>query len=692
MPSSSCLSEKTKGTNMKHSALNTELRDYFSRGDIPTQEQFYQLIDAATDNQATFSLIAHLFGMTVDCVVTEQLTTLDGNLYEEPKLKNYNLVTGETVLIYLQDDPAVNGVYTVSIADDVVTLTLQQQSADFTHGLLLKANRSQGSSASFYEYRFNAVDAIDEWVSLKSLDIPEYMTTHLLNARLPAHVDLTQNGANSKVKATLFDGKFDGQFDGDGSAISALNATELTSGKVKPERFNFAMVEDIHKGVDAKVLSSESGRWLNHKLEALACPQLLNIQVRCAETTESIDVLQPPTDIDQIILNHSDYVLLTAQNTPSQNGVWQLDTQMSPAQLIRVNTAELSSLSTGSAIAVKEGSQHQGQVFVVAAQYSYGQAAEYYWQPSSAIAMAGIGLKNQNSQISVDFASVQDVQSATAEKVVDASVLAAQLATTSMELTDDYTERVNTQKFRIDSILSASDADKDSFAEIVTLINSVDTESDTAFANYAQTNDARSTSLENNLATESQSRITQNSALETAIQNESQVRQEQNTVLTEALQNEVTTRISQGNERYTKTESDTRYIQKTGDTLSGHFNIETANLVGNLNVEGAIVATHDVTAFSDQRLKSNVMHIENALERIAQLQGVTFTRTDLSEERRFSGLIAQQVANVLPEVVHQEGEYLSVAYGNMVGLLVEGIKALNKKVAHLETQLEKNDC
>ena len=55
---------------------------------------------------------------------------------------------------------------------------------------------------------------------------------------------------------------------------------------------------------------------------------------------------------------------------------------------------------------------------------------------------------------------------------------------------------IDTEKSRIDAILSAADADKDSFAEIVTLINSVDTENDTAFAGYVTSNDARVDALE----------------------------------------------------------------------------------------------------------------------------------------------------------------------------------------------------
>jgi hypothetical protein len=64
------------------------------------------------------------------------------------------------------------------------------------------------------------------------------------------------------------------------------------------------------------------------------------------------------------------------------------------------------------------------------------------------------------------------------------------LTNTISALDAAYKVAVNTEKARIDAILSASSADKDSFAEIVTLINSVDTTNDNAFAGYVLSNDA----------------------------------------------------------------------------------------------------------------------------------------------------------------------------------------------------------
>ncbi|RJE76976.1 hypothetical protein BGP78_01640 [Pseudoalteromonas sp. MSK9-3] len=673
---------------MKHSDLNTSIREHFSRGDIPTQEQFAELIDAATDNRATFSLMAHLFGITTDCVITDELDSLSGNLHDDSTIQSYHLTEGESVLVYLQDDSTVNGVYKVFAAEDPPTLELHKQNLNVGTGMLLKANRSKEGSASFYVYAQVGEDSSAyAWQLLTNFDIPEYMAPYLRNARLPEKIDLTKNGIDSKVTAKLFSG----QFEGDGSDIHSLNADELTSGKVPSARFSFSSVDDIRNGVTDKVFNSELGTWFNHKLESLACPVLKNTPVRCVETSVSIDVLQPPTHIDNVLLEHNDYVLLSAQHTPSQNGVWQLDMHTSPARLNAVTVGELSTLSTGDAVAIEQGNTHRGSVFVVSAEYINDDMTDYYWQPVSSLSTVGGGLNSDNNLISVDFASALDVQSRETEKVVDADVLGLTLQQTSTILSDDYTAKIDTEKARIDSILAASDADKDSFAEIVALINSVDTESDEAFAGYVQSNDLRSTQIEQGLAIESQHRSEQDTTFTESLATESQARIDQGLAITEALQTETDTRTAESAARYTKGESDSRYVLKTGDTLSGPYNVTAASLVGDLNVQGAIVASKDVTAFSDARLKSDVSKIERALEKLTQLDGVTFSRTDLEDGRRYSGVIAQQVEAIFPEVVHQEGLYLSVAYGNMVGLLIESIKELNSKVTHLENKLNNVD-
>ena len=126
---------------------------------------------------------------------------------------------------------------------------------------------------------------------------------------------------------------------------------------------------------------------------------------------------------------------------------------------------------------------------------------------------------------------------------------------------------------------------------------------------------------------------------------------------------------------------DTTYSPGTGMSLSGTvFNCDInsptdvglANLSssGN-NLSGSFTATGNITAYSDERLKSSVETIPDALSKVLSVRGVTF---DMNAERS-TGVIAQELEKVLPEAVFDNEDGMkSVAYGNVVGLLIEAIK------------------
>ena len=99
---------------------------------------------------------------------------------------------------------------------------------------------------------------------------------------------------------------------------------------------------------------------------------------------------------------------------------------------------------------------------------------------------------------------------------------------------------------------------------------------------------------------------------------------------------------------------------------------------------GNFTATGNLTAYSDERLKTNIETIPNALEKVNALRGVTFDK----DGERGLGVIAQEVEKILPEVVIQGEEYKSVAYGNIVGVLIEAIKELTKEVEELKRQIK----
>jgi hypothetical protein len=144
-----------------------------------------------------------------------------------------------------------------------------------------------------------------------------------------------------------------------------------------------------------------------------------------------------------------------------------------------------------------------------------------------------------------------------------------------------------------------------------------------------------------------------------------------------------------------------------GDTAlyvrnNGFVGINTTSPSERLNVSGNILASGNITAYSDARAKSNLEVITNPLTKVSQLNGYTYEmieNPDLTTKitPRFTGVIAQELEKVLPEAVHKDNNgKFSVAYGNMAGLFIESIKELTKentdlkqKVTTLEDRLAK---
>jgi hypothetical protein len=106
-----------------------------------------------------------------------------------------------------------------------------------------------------------------------------------------------------------------------------------------------------------------------------------------------------------------------------------------------------------------------------------------------------------------------------------------------------------------------------------------------------------------------------------------------------------------------------------------------------LYVSGAIRATGTITANSDITLKKNLLRIENALEKVEQINGYTY-EFKADDSKRHAGVIAQEIQTVLPEIVNKGNDgILGVEYGNISALLIEAIKEQNIKIKNLETLL-----
>jgi hypothetical protein len=113
---------------------------------------------------------------------------------------------------------------------------------------------------------------------------------------------------------------------------------------------------------------------------------------------------------------------------------------------------------------------------------------------------------------------------------------------------------------------------------------------------------------------------------------------------------------------------------------------------GNLHVDGNVIAYS--TAISDERLKDNVQDITGALDTVDALRGVTYTWNAGSREgKRDYGVIAQEVEQVIPEIVHdttmpllgdEETVYKTVDYEKLCAVLINAVSELRAEVEALK--------
>jgi hypothetical protein len=108
-----------------------------------------------------------------------------------------------------------------------------------------------------------------------------------------------------------------------------------------------------------------------------------------------------------------------------------------------------------------------------------------------------------------------------------------------------------------------------------------------------------------------------------------------------------------------------------------HFN-------SNVTLGGTLTASADVIAYSDAKLKENVKTLDGS--KVLQMRGVSFDRKDNGASS--SGVIAQEMQKVAPELVSDDDGTLGVAYGNITGYLIEAIKNQQKQINKLTKIIE----
>ncbi len=126
----------------------------------------------------------------------------------------------------------------------------------------------------------------------------------------------------------------------------------------------------------------------------------------------------------------------------------------------------------------------------------------------------------------------------------------------------------------------------------------------------------------------------------------------------------------------------------TWATYNGYWPMELNLENNNATFGGNITAIYDVTAYSDARVKKNINTLEKALDKVLKLRGVSYQRTDMDGDKTHIGVIAQEVEKILPEVVSENDKgHLNVAYGNIVGILIEAIKEQQTQIEDLKAKI-----
>ena len=140
-----------------------------------------------------------------------------------------------------------------------------------------------------------------------------------------------------------------------------------------------------------------------------------------------------------------------------------------------------------------------------------------------------------------------------------------------------------------------------------------------------------------------------------------------------------------------------RYIKDVGNMnfFGNWIEVVKTDGAGNVNINGTFTASGDITSGgdvvsnSDIRLKSDIKLLTNAVDTVKALRGVTYIKDDKAS----IGLIAQEVEEVLPQMVHTADDEMgtkSVNYQNMVALLIEAVKEQQKEIDALKEKSNVN--
>jgi len=129
------------------------------------------------------------------------------------------------------------------------------------------------------------------------------------------------------------------------------------------------------------------------------------------------------------------------------------------------------------------------------------------------------------------------------------------------------------------------------------------------------------------------------------------------------------------------------FVIGNGTATSARSNAFVVYDNGTATLSGELMVGGDITVSSDVRLKQNIVPLAGSLDKVQQLRGVSYEWIDPNRQGgRHIGFIAQEVQEVMPEVVRQNGDYLSMSYANLTAVLVEAVKEQQTEIDQLEEE------
>ncbi len=126
---------------------------------------------------------------------------------------------------------------------------------------------------------------------------------------------------------------------------------------------------------------------------------------------------------------------------------------------------------------------------------------------------------------------------------------------------------------------------------------------------------------------------------------------------------------------------DARYVDVLGDTMTG-------NLIMSLNSNIEIQGTGTIIMSSDKRLKKNIHSLSNVTSKINKLRPVSYVWKE--DDKPASGLVAQEVQNIFPELVHQrkDSDFLAIDYIQLSPYIIKGLQETNQENVMLRKKIK----